>query len=510
MDYSNFSIESTFEANYLSISMPVDSKLDEIAVNVINDDCPSFLIPFKLISVNDQNILRYKLLNSIALEYMNMRMTKKDFVHLFMELLNPMVNGKDYFLDYHCLCFDSRYVYLDSKSGKALFIYIPEGSYRSGDKEISEFLTDVFKRADITDDADFQVRLYKLFSNENLTISTLYQFFGDEEKKMGFSQSASLGQAGRPYSVQQQTATGYQPPIQNQTTVQNQPQVTVATSPIVQNKPPFQNPAQAPVQQVNVSSAPVSKTVPNQVAQAASEDKTDAMMALFDGGKKKDNKKNKDKSSTQKKSQNSQPASEKKSGGFPFNLSFGGKKQSNTSAPASVPVTAQVQNPVPLMQTQAQPVAAQYQQVQPQMAQVSYGIVGYQAVDAGHTEDATEIFEEDVVAGSSYMELIDSMIPGAPPMISLAFDKPFIELGRISSDQNRPDVAFGKDFTRIGRRHARIEKNSNGYSVIDLGSQNHTLLNQMRLVPNTAYPLKDGDILCLTESKPVRYKVHIL
>ena len=66
-----------------------------------------------------------------------------------------------------------------------------------------------------------------------------------------------------------------------------------------------------------------------------------------------------------------------------------------------------------------------------------------------------------------------------------------------------------EDFSRIGRKHARIEKNGNGYCIIDLGSANHTLINNQVLIPNQPYPLPDGGEVTFTTSKPVKYRIHL-
>ena len=107
------------------------------------------------------------------------------------------------------------------------------------------------------------------------------------------------------------------------------------------------------------------------------------------------------------------------------------------------------------------------------------------------------------------MQLVHSEIPGAIERINLNFSGSYIIIGRISSDVVKPDVAFSKEFTRIGRKHARIERTKEGYCIIDLGSANHTLLNDKTLIPNQPYPLMNDTIVTFTTSKPVKYRVVI-
>jgi len=47
----------------------------------------------------------------------------------------------------------------------------------------------------------------------------------------------------------------------------------------------------------------------------------------------------------------------------------------------------------------------------------------------------------------------------------------------------------------VSRKHVMIRRTESGYEVTDLISRNGSWLNNKRLVPNRAYPLKSGSIL---------------
>ncbi|HSL31330.1 MAG TPA: FHA domain-containing protein, partial [Anaerolineales bacterium] len=49
----------------------------------------------------------------------------------------------------------------------------------------------------------------------------------------------------------------------------------------------------------------------------------------------------------------------------------------------------------------------------------------------------------------------------------------------------------------LSRRHASVRRTKQGYEVLDLGSVNGTWLNDERLIPHKAYPLKSGSYLRL-------------
>ena len=59
----------------------------------------------------------------------------------------------------------------------------------------------------------------------------------------------------------------------------------------------------------------------------------------------------------------------------------------------------------------------------------------------------------------------------------------------------------------MGRRHACLSREKDGYYIVDLGSANSTILNGERLIPNKAYRLNNNDIVGFIASDPIKYRV---
>lgn len=449
MKNDNFALESSLGANYLTVRLQDTAQLDEIAVNVITEDCPKFLIPFRIVNVNDSSFLKYKLVNTIALEYCNTTVRKAGFVRMYLSLLAPFVKGNDWFLDYHSFCIDKQYVFLDKMAETAYFIYIPEVSYRNTENEILQFFKDAFIRMSITDDADFQVRIFRYFTRKDITLEELYLLFQEESRKI-----SSGGHGGQ--SVLQKAPAVFVPPSAR----------TKTSVPDVQSK-------ERQVKQEEVQKKSENVEIPTDT----SED--EVMQALFGEKKNKNKKKSRDRKAD---------SQEKKK----RNLALFGKKKEAVSE-------NKPESPKKKTGGEGNPGGRNVSSTLPPV----YGLAG------GGEEDKTEFSEDGQIAEQSYLELIDSPIPGAVPRINLDFSADFIIIGRRSSAETQPDVAFGKEFTRIGRRHARVEHRENRYYVIDLGSANHTFLNGQMLVPNQPYELMNGGELSFTDSKPVRYRIHI-
>ena len=60
---NRFKLQSALDGNYLQIALPGLIQLDDIAVKVMKEDCPNFLIPFQMVTMNDELTLKYKLTN---------------------------------------------------------------------------------------------------------------------------------------------------------------------------------------------------------------------------------------------------------------------------------------------------------------------------------------------------------------------------------------------------------------------------------------------------------------
>ncbi len=554
MNSEKFVLQNSLEANYLNIRLEADDRLDETAVKVIRQDCPDFLIPFRIVSVNEETDLKYRLINTVALEYAEMTLPKVLFVQLYLNLLEPFVKGKDWFLDYHNFCVDTRYVYVDKHTYQVFYLYVPVHSFRSTDQEILDFFQNVFMNIMISDDKDFQVRLFRFFGGGHVTLAGLYRLMMEEKESSASRVQPGMPQLSEPrpgpQSVFQQpvaSPTGpqsmLQQPVPSPTGPQSMFQQPVAspTGP----QPAFQQPVPSPTGPQSAFQQPVPSPTASQsmfrqpaepwpvkpgeekagvqgrkkekkqaqekapvpmppTGAAYGEDNSDdeVVQALFGSNKKGRKEKPSAESKKAEKEQNRKRQDEKGHGGL-GGLFGGKKKQKNDPAGGQGPEQgAQLIGSAPFPAGQSQvpygnnpPAAVDYASL--------YGRGGFGA-------DETEVLaEDDVAAGVPWLELIDYSQPGAPQKIELNFAKPYITIGRMSSDEKIPDVAFPGEFKRIGRQHARIERRGSDFFVIDLGSANHTMVNGQVLAPNQPYRLQDGMELAFTVSRPVRYRVHM-
>lgn len=535
MNNERFEIQNSLDATYLNIQLEEPVELDEIAVQVMKSDCPEFLIPFRIISMNNSVALKYKLMNTVSLQYMSSSINKKDFVQLYLSLLTPFLKGKDWFLDYHYICIDPRYIYVDNHGTTAHFIYIPEYSCENTDAEIVSFFDKVFQKFRIRDDSEFSLNLYRYFGQGQVTLTGLYQLFQEElgrpasgtnsvrENRGGYSDEGSGGWRDRKRDriVSNSTNDGWGESGAGRGAVNGE----VKESGSVPDSRTSVPPAQEPPKDGGKGGTKVGfldRLVPGREKKPNAKDselpgflggdtraddgwgnETDndgVIEDLFGNGK--DGKKKK-----KEKEKEREKTTEKKEG-----LGLFGKKKEKTAPEQNNGQNNGKNNPDPGKMTPPQ------RQASAKDANGKFKNKADRATREAPSDDSifqsyedtdeTEI-DSDYPANrnSAHLELIDSVIPGAMRRIDLNFTGEYVTIGRKSSDQEQPDIVFPGEFKRIGRQHARIDRIDGKLYIIDLGSQNHTLLNGQILAPNQPYLLQNGAELTFADSKPVRYRV---
>ncbi len=488
---AQFTLQSTAEANYLYVTPAEDAVYDLIAVRMLSEDAPEFLLPLQVSERNGAISLRYKLINGTALKYStDTAMTKKQYVTLARDLLTPFMQCKDWLLDYHAICIDPAYILRDRHTDSFLFAYLPADSLYATDAEILEFIRATLAYIDITDDKDFQIRMMRYFRDGGYTLGDMYTLFCEEASRLPQRKTEPAAAAA---AEAMHTATA---PKQN----------AAAAAESAPAAPEKESSKKGLLDLLGINAA--QKSEPKTEAAPAAESSAAAAPSVSSGDSVMDALFGTDNAK-----------SEKKDAGGIFGGLFGNasaqkpaKKESKKSADALSAIfggsgAQESRTKAAAKQEQSAPAAKQTARKTetPPMAQFS-------PMGAGETfigDDRTMLDDDMGASSGGALILKESMYDGCPSEISLAFAKPFIVFGRQTKD-TPPDVVFPENCKGVSRQHLRISRLANGtLTVTDLGSSFGTLLDGQRLIPNTAYPLANGATLTLVEKEPIRYTVHI-
>lgn len=267
-------VETALIANklYEKVKLSEGTSLDQIAVKVIRNDCPEFLLPMRVVEIDGDTELRYEVAGGVAFNLQNHSMSKKETVELLLNMLEAFEKCPDYFLDIHKLYLDENHIYLGKDCKNVKYVYIPTDTYENDDSRIVSFFNKLIAELQITDDKNFQLELIRILVVDS-NIHSLYEKL-KSDMTGGFNEKK--------------------------------------TSPVIENKPAENNvnPVQPAPQTKNTVNV---QPVINEKPQPADTAKDDSLVNALFGDES--------------------PKKAKKNGGF-FNL-FGGKKHANedTSEP---------------------------------------------------------------------------------------------------------------------------------------------------------------------------------
>lgn len=166
--------------SYTRLTVSEKEPLDTIALKVMRQDCPDFLLPVRLMEIDGETEIRYELSDGVYLAYLPGEVIKKDFILLLVNLLLPFKNCSDWFLDYHNLVLDKEHI-LVAKNGQIVrYVYIPTTTYINSDEAIREFFTGIILGMDVKDDQRCIVDTLRVIKDPNANLMTLLDYLQKE------------------------------------------------------------------------------------------------------------------------------------------------------------------------------------------------------------------------------------------------------------------------------------------------------------------------------------------
>lgn len=459
-------LKDTVIANrsYAVLNIESGQKLDQIAIEVMKQDCPDFLLTFKTMSIDGALELRYELGDGIRLSYQSQRMYKREFVQQMVNMLLPFQDCGDWLLDYHSILLDPQYIFVSNKTASVRYIYIPVPEYALSDEEILRFFNKYIINVEILDDKDYTLQLLRILQDGHSNLLTVLEYL-QKEKNIHMDtfkgQSVNLGQPAKKEEQRQ---------------------------PVVEN----QHGEVEKSQEWNVKkekSVPEKKKSGNEFGKDNIEDRLLDSLYRDTGSEKKKEKKKKEKKE--------KPVKEKTAGKGLLGL-FGGKKE-------SMPDRREEKEP-------EQPVAYIQRQEDHDQPERSYDAeeqTDNRYVDIDTDTEVEGEFEGEKDPSILLLKLENARDYNVPELIELHLKNGHTTVGRYDKHGSPcADFNFDYSLTFVSRNHFRVELHGDKYQIIDLNSGNGTILNDRELVPNIAYDLHSGDVIVI--SRKTRLTYHVL
>lgn len=453
--------------SYTRLDIAEHETVDEIALKVMKQDCPDFLLPIRIMEIDGEKEIRYEQQEGIRLCYSSMKMRRKDFLELLGNLLQPFRICDDWFLDYHNILLDANYVLLGRNDQGVKYIYVPVVEYARKDAEILDFFSNLILKAEIQDDSRLCIELLRVLKGDNSNLMTLLDFVTKEN-------GVWLAEQSREMSVDR----------------------SLPQKPILPAKEALSQSVESPQTQTSKAAEGMAAADRKDTASAARPGQSTGefgkqdvqgklMGSLFDdenegtAGKKP-------KKKSVRPAKEKPPAKEKakstRSGGL-FDI-FKGKAAEERKVPAGAQGVSE---------SCPAPACPDYTEVVANMA-----------------EDVTEIFTEEHGEndGMLRLRLVDGAGYDCPKLVEIDLHQGFATVGRRDkNNQAQSDYSFDASLSFISRRHFRVEREGDHWVIIDLGSGNGTLINGKALIPNIRHPLFSGDTVMISAKRRLTYQV---
>ncbi len=499
--------------NYTKLSVSENQTVDWIALKVMKQDCPDFLLPIKTMEIDGEQEIRYEQQDGVRLCYSSRKMYKKDFVALLENMLMPFKICNDWFLDYHNILLDEKYVLLGKKDNTVKYIYIPVAEYAQTDEEIENFFSSVILEADIMDDSRYAVDLLRILKNSNSNLMTVLDFLSKGAADLQNEQDEGMRRGGSMQRGTSGAAGGRaEAPRGDYSSDFNRTEEPGARGSIWDAGGKTQNDQSKEKKSgmTNASEYEGEKRGSGgaRPGQPGGEfGKTNAekelLGSLFGEEEEDEDEKKSPKGKAGKHPKEKEKAKEKekpaKGGGL-----FGSWKKPKDKAEE-----AQASSATGRQVTGGARAASGTEGAgrgegdwRSQQGQTPYS--GYVQDDVTDIAGGMEARDDGVLR----LRLIDSAGYDCPRMVEIDMSRGYATVGRLDKNgQAQSDYCFDAVLSFISRRHFRVEKNGDHWMIIDIGSGNGTYVNGERLVANIGRPLFSGDTIMFSDRILLTYQV---
>lgn len=475
--------------SYTRMILSGEEKVDNIALRVIKQDCPDFLLPVRTMEIDGEQEIRYELSEGIRLSYSSLKLSKKEFSSMLKNMLNPFKVCNDWFLDYHNILLDYSYIFLGKRDYAIKYLYIPVSEYAHTDEEIIDFFSSFILKADILDDSHYAVSLLRVLRGEDSNLMTLLDFITQEfrnpegdsrrnaaesvyrnrDEHVGFAEAGTGTGPDRTENRPVKGTAGQREDAEE--TGKDRYRTGVSAR-------PGKSVGEFDRQDLH------GKLVESLFGENDEEEgNSRSGKAVKKPGKEKEAKKDK--------AGKEQVSKEKlvKTGFFDKLIGKGKKEDAETEKRVFESDSACSMQRSPQLAPGRQNMALQQK-------------------DMG--EDTTEISGDEITSDGNTLRLrlIESSGYRCPGLVEIDLSRGFATVGRLDkSGQAHSDYCFDAVLSFVSRRHFRVESVNGEYFIIDLGSGNGTFVNGEALTPNIKHLLRSGDTVMISQRHRLIYQV---
>lgn len=163
MDYQIVEKEHINEGRILTVQIPVE-QLDKNALYTMEEDLPSFIIPFSYHNIDGEIEISYRMGSYMPMKYISGGKTVSEYCELFRKILQPLQSCDDWFMKPLNFVLDADRVYYHAASQSIAYLYIPTQEPCCSSNELVMMVKQLNKMFP-ADSADFRVKVLESFDD---------------------------------------------------------------------------------------------------------------------------------------------------------------------------------------------------------------------------------------------------------------------------------------------------------------------------------------------------------
>lgn len=449
-----FTYETQGVNTYMVYTIKETDEIDTLSLGMISNNKIQGVSPIVFTQMDEERFLKYNISAKVSLDqFFTGTVNRQRLLSIFESMASTMLEAEEYMIDTTDFLLDTKHIYVDVSSSKAMLICLPvikaDAQY-----DISTFFRNIVfsTQFDQNENCDYVARLINYFNSSPIfSIPDFYELVKNLQKNNGLP-------------IPQQVQTSTEPQSRVSASSANAKAIIQHVQPVVQKTQ----------QNSSVTTIQVAKTE----IEASQENKEDKKKkTLFSFSKKEKNDKTDKKKNKQEKDVSSDvnfeiPGSVPGAGTQNHAQQSGAVQkeyEQNVQMEQSVPVqSVSVQSPVQRVQQQSlnfgnTTVLSQGRPGQTTVLSVSTNVVG-------------EVEKHPYLIRQKTSERID-------------INKPLFKIGK---EKSYVDYFIG-DNPAISRSHANIITEQDQYFIMDTNSTNHTYVNGTRIPSNQNCVIEHGD-----------------
>lgn len=453
---------------YAELTVADENNIDEIAMKTIKQDLPDFLLPIKIVNINGETEIRYEISDGIRLNYLSEKMNKREFLFLAENMLKPFKDCNDWFLDYHKFYLNPEYIIVSKDFSSVRYIYRFEDDYLRTEDDILSFFGEFVLKFNLIDDQNYILNLFRRTRDKNITLQIIMDYILQESAQM----NSIINSA------------------QNRKT-DNIKKIAVGLEELKDSISKKWESDKEEVKIENKTGENANKKEIQTIPEVFGKEDIEGNLInnLFGEEPEKTEKKI---ITHKEKNVHKENLKESKNKGFLGGL-FSGKKENKKTDLERAETCEKIANNQFLQETNRRRLHNNSAESNLTLEDVT--VVG--------TLDFFDSDKEHLI-----LKLLDDKGYKCPQFMDIDLTKGYASIGRYDKAGNsKSDYNFEASLSFISRRHCRIEKRNDQVVIIDLGSGNGTLVNEVTLVANMPYQINKGDRVVFSKNKGITYVV---